>query len=157
MSITESGDKSKIADTQYYKRYTLLKDTPSFKSGWPIKWDGSRRRYFFSKPKTWGYNKGEPDIYLDYNGQSFTREEIESKPEWFKPEGEPTDFVPPFPKRGDLDEYVHLTFETRLVDDVDICRALNDLFDDKEFQESLYDWVKYKYEQFHVEEELPHA
>lgn len=138
---------------QYFKRYELLKDTPSFKAGWPIRWDGSRRKYYFVKPSTWGYNKGEPDIYLDYDGQSYSIEEIEQKTEWFKPVGEPTEYVPAFPSRSEVEEYVNLAFETRFSNDDDTCRAMNDLFNDKDFQESLYDWTKYKYEQFHILEE----
>lgn len=141
----------------YYSQYELLRDTPTHKAGWPLRWDGTRRKYFFPKPSTWGYNKGEPDIYKDYNGQSFTIDEVEGMPDWFKPVGEPTEYVPAFPSKEDLEEYVYLGFETRLVDDVDICRALNDLFNSKDFQEDLYLWVKLKYEQFHTQKETTHG
>lgn len=138
---------------QYFKHYELLKDTPNFKAGWPVRWDGSRRKYYFVRPSTWGYDKGEPDIYLDYDGQSYSLEEMEEKSEWFKPTGEPTEYVPAFPSRTGIEEYVYLSFETRLSDQDDTCRAMNELFNDKDFQESLYDWTKYKYEQFHVLEQ----
>jgi len=137
----------------YYKEYSLLKDTPTKEKGWPLRWDGTRRKYYYPKPSTWGQDKGKPDMYLDYDGESFTIEQVEASSDWFKPKGEPTEYVPAFPSEKDIDEYVNLNFETNLVDSVDVCRAMNDLFRDKEFQKELYYYVKYKYEKKHNIEE----
>lgn len=136
---------------KYHKRYELLKDTPIYPAGWPLQWDGTRRKYYFKKvsSRSFDFDDGEPDIYSDYNGQCFTLEQIEAKPEWFKPVGEADDYTPSFPTKGAISEFVDLNFETRLVDDVDVCRSLNDLFRLKSFQDELYDFVKLKYEQLH--------
>jgi hypothetical protein len=137
----------------YYRTYELLKDTPTHKAGWPLRWDGTRRKYYFPKASTFKFDFGTPEPWLDYNGQSFERDEVESKPDWFKPEGKPTAFVPAFPSESKIEEYVYLNFETRLSDDVDVCRALSDLFNDKTFQKEMYHYVKYKYQNFHLEAE----
>lgn len=134
---------------KYYYQYKLLKDTPSFGAGWPLKWDGTRRKYYFPKVSSWGFDKGEPDISLDYNGQSFSLEEVENKPDWFEPIGKPKRYIPAFPSPTALEEYVYLRFENRLVDGVDECRALSDLWNDDNFQKNLYKFVKTEYEKLH--------
>lgn len=129
----------------YYRDYKLLKDTPNYPKDWPLQWDGIRRKYFFKNVSKWEYELGKPDYTLDYKGQSFTLEEIENKSDWFKPVGKANQFIPKFPTPKDLEEYVHLNFENRLVDDVDECRALTDLWEDKQFQTNLYEFVKSEY------------
>lgn len=138
---------------QYHKHYKLAKELPGYPVGWPVRWDGNRRRYFLVKPNQYTKHKMEPGFGLEYNRDSYMIEDIESQPEWFTPEGKPTDYVPPFPSESELDEYVDLYFQTKLVDDVDVCRAMNELFNDKHFQKELYMYVKLKYEQFHLEVE----
>lgn len=133
----------------YYREYRLLKDTPDYKAGWPLKWDGIRRKYYFSKVCNWGHNRGQPDYELDYGGQSFTLEKVESMPDWFKPTGQPAPFIPLFPSRDKISEYVGLNFENHLVDDVDICRALTDVWEDRQFRVNLYEFVKGEYERVH--------
>ena len=133
----------------YYVNYKLLKDTPDHKQGWPIKWDGTRRKYFFNKVSTWSNDAGKPDYCLDYNGQSFTIDEIESKTEWFEPTGASRQFIPEFPSRTKLSEFVNLNFENRLVDDVDEARALSDVWVDKQFNDNLYNFVKSEYNRVH--------
>lgn len=39
--------------------------------------------------------------------------------------------------------------ETRLVNDVDECRAMNKLFDTEQFQDKLYDFVKKEYDEYY--------
>ncbi|WP_241473794.1 hypothetical protein [Mycolicibacterium neoaurum] len=133
----------------FHKRYELLRETPTHKAGWPLRWDGKRRKYFYPKVSTWSSDKGGPDIYLDSNGPAYTIEEVESKPDWFKPSDEAVPYVPAFPSKDDLEEFVYLSFETRLVDDVDECRALSDLFRSDEFRGNLYDFVRDEYNRHH--------
>lgn len=133
---------------KYYREYTLTKDTPKHKKGWPLKWSGGRNRYYFAKASTWDWEKGKPDIYLDYNGESYSIEEVQSS-DWFKPVGRALPFIPKFPSKNALSEFVSLDFEIHLVDDVDECRAMNQLFDSKKFQDELYEFVKDKYNEFH--------
>lgn len=130
---------------KFAHNYILNKDLPKYKKGWPFRWSGNQNRFYPAKASDWGYNKGQPDIYLDYEHQGYTIDEIQDK-DWFIPNGELVDFIPPFPEKNKIGEYVYLTFETRLVNDVDECRAMNGLFDDKSFQDRLYDFVKKEYD-----------
>ena len=139
----ENKQKVKFSHT-----YELLKDTPKYKKGWKLRWSGGNEKFYFYKKSTWGYNKGEPDIYLDLESTGFTLEEIQDT-EWFKPTGELVDYIPSFPNKKDLKEYMYLLPETRLVDDVDICRAINRMLNNTKFQDQLYEFYKQKYEEFY--------
>lgn len=133
---------------KFAHRYKLLKNTPTYKAGWELGWDGGSEKFYFYKPSTWSYNKGEPDIYLDLNGARFTVDEIKNI-EWFEPIGEEVDFIPKFPTQKKLEEYFYMFGETRLVSDVDLCRAIDKLLDDKGFQKKLYEFYKREYNQFY--------
>lgn len=132
----------------FHHQYSLKKDMPTYKKGWPLKWRGNEQRFYFALPSSWGYNKGEPDIYDDMEGPSFTVEQIRDE-EWFEPVGKAVPFIPPFPTEANLSEYIHLEPETRLVDDVDVCRAINGLLNDKNFQQKLYEFYKKEYNRFY--------
>lgn len=134
---------------KFAHNYKLKKDMPKYKVGWPLRWNGNDEKFYFAKASTWGYNKGEPDIYLDRESGGFTLEEIKNT-EWFEPDGKEKDFIPKFPSKKNLEEFVYLDFETRLVNDVDECRAMNKLFNSKKFQDELYEFVKEKYNDFHA-------
>ncbi len=133
---------------KFSHNYVLAKDTPTHKRGWPLRWHGGQRKFYFSTVSTWGYNKGEPDIYLDMEGASYTVEQILNT-EWFTSNGGETDFIPAFPSEKKLEEYMYLLPELRLVEDVDECRAIADLFKSNGFTNRLYDFYKKEYEHFH--------
>ena len=130
---------------KFAHKYKLKKDLPNYKEGWVFRWSGSRMKFYPCKSSTFGYNKGEPDIYLDYEHQGYTVEEIQNE-EWFTPDSQLVDFIPAFPSKNDIGDFVHLHLETRLVDDVDECRAMNNLFDEDLFKDNLYNFVKSEYE-----------
>lgn len=130
---------------KFAHNYKLNKDLPKYKKGWEFRWSGSHQKFYPATVSTWGYNKGEPDIYLDYEHQGYTVDEVQDK-EWFSPDGKLVDFIPPFPTIHKIKDFVYLSFETRLVDDVDECRAMNKLFDEDSFKENLYNFVKKEYD-----------
>lgn len=122
----------------------LKKDLPDYKKGWPFDWSGSRQRYFPRNVSTWGYNEGQPDISHDYDHQGFTLEQGQDE-EWFE-QGELTDFYPKFPSKEEINEYVYLEPETRLVDDVDFCRCFNQMINEGSFKDRLYKFYKEEYQ-----------
>lgn len=125
---------------KFAHRYKLLKDIPGYEAGRVVEWSGCHgQRFYFRKPDS---------IYLDLEGPKFTVEQVQGK-EWFAPEGKLVDFIPAFPSRRRLDEYVDLMPSCRLVDDVDQCRAINVLLNDANFQKRLYQFYKGQYEAFH--------
>ena len=99
---------------KFAHRYKLKKDMPTYKAGWPLGWSGNDEKFYFYKPSNWEWEKGKPDIYFDRESGGFTIEEIKNL-EWFEPEGKEEDFIPKFPSKKDIEEYVYLDFETRLV------------------------------------------
>lgn len=130
---------------KYAQEYKINKDLPTVKKGWVFGWSGIRRNFYPHKAD----DKNKPEYDLDFKGISFSFDEVVNNSEWFTPITPLKDFIPPFPEPRDLSEFVNLDFETKLVDDVDECRALNDLFDNKEFQDNLYKFVKKEYNRFH--------
>lgn len=132
----------------FHHQYKLKKDTPIYKAGWPLRWSGSKRRFYFLLPSTWKHDDGKPGIYSDFEGQSFTVEQVQDR-EWFEPVGPEVLFIPAFPSENKLEEYVDLLPTTRMVDDVDECRAINMLLEDKGFQKRLYVFYKEQYKAFH--------
>lgn len=133
---------------KYYKKYKLLKDTIDYKTGWLFSWEGTRRLYYPHQEAGFLYEgKHICNPYSsDFDKIGYPMEYIESHPEWFKSLGKQINFYPTFPSRNKIGDYLHLSFEIRLMDSVDECRAMNELFDDKKFQDELYDFVKEKYE-----------
>ncbi len=133
---------------QFSHQYTLLKDTPKYKAGWKLGWSGNKERFYFYKKSNWGYDKGEPNIYLDYEDASFTIEEIQDK-SWFEPKGKLYDYVPSFPTRQRIEDFMYLVPELRLVADVDESRTIGKMLDDKDFQNRLYEFYKKEYNNFY--------
>lgn len=128
--------------------YVLLRDIPTHPAGRKLRWHGANQRFYFYKISTWGFNKGEEDIHSDFEGPSYTVEQIQDA-SWFKPTGEIVPFIPPFPSQKDIDHYVPLTPECRLVDDVDVCRAFNALLSNPPFETTLYEFYREQYNHFH--------
>lgn len=126
--------------------YKLKKDTPKYKKGWELKWDGEM--FYFREVSRYGFDKGKPGIYLDRKTSGYTLEEIQNT-DWFEPVGELVDFIPKFPSKKNIEEFVYLNFETRLVDTVDECRTMNNLFKTKKFQDDLYKFIKEQYNTFY--------
>jgi len=132
----------------FYHQYKYKKDTPEYKTGWKIKWCGSDERYYPYKPSKWKYDNGKESIYLDKKHKGYSVDDIKDS-EWFEPIGTPKSFIPSFPSKRKIDEYVYLDFETRLISDVDECRALDNLFASKKFQNNLYNFVRDEYNNFY--------
>ena len=131
-------------------RYKLLKDTPTHKTGRTIGWSGNEGKFYFYAISEWKHDNGAEGIYLEMDGPSFSLEKAKDT-EWFTPVGKEVPFIPQFPSKGKISEYVELDFDCRLVNDVDECRALNGLFETKQFKERLYDFVKKEYqEHYHL-------
>lgn len=128
--------------------YKLLKDIPGYSAGRTISWDGNRQHFFFRKLSEWKHDNGAEGIYSDYDGPKFTVEQAQDAT-WFEPIGSLVDFIPTFPTRTRLDDFIYLTPECRLVNDVDECRAINAMLDDKGFQQRLYEFYKEQYNDFH--------
>lgn len=129
--------------------YKLKQDLPTYKKGWTLRWSGNDEKFYPNKARihTWE-DKTKPDIYLDREHQGYSLEQIKNTT-WFEPAEKETDFIPKFPTENKIKDFVYLEFETRLVDDVDECRALNRLFSSKEFKSDLYNFIKDKYNIFH--------
>lgn len=133
---------------KFAHRYKLLKDIPGYAAGRTIAWHGGIGRFFFRAISEWKHDNGAEGIYLDYEGPKFTVEQAQD-PAWFEPLSALVDFIPAFPSRENLSEFVDLTPECRLVDDVDECRAIRALLNDDKFQQRLYEFYKAQYEDFH--------
>lgn len=129
--------------------YILARDLPTYKKGWPFKWNGNSKKFYPNKVSTWSYAKGKPDYTIDMDHQGYTLEQIKNT-EWFKPNSPEVDYIPAFPSIKKIDEFVTLPAETRLVNEVDFIRAFNDLLNDEIFQKELYEFYKKKYNQFHI-------
>jgi hypothetical protein len=122
---------------KYYRQYKLKKELPDYPVGWLFSWCGNRQQYIPHKVD-----------WRTYESKTrFTKDEIESKHDWFEPVGTAKDFYPQFPSQRKLDEFVYLEAETRLVDDVDFCRAFNELQKDNGFVKRRYEFYKTEYEQ----------
>jgi hypothetical protein len=134
--------------TKFAHMYRLTTDLPGYKAGRRVRWDGGRQRFYFYKLTEKGYDKGEESIYADFEGMSFTLEQVQEDG-WFKTEGELRDFIPAFPARAALTEFVDLVPDCRLVDDVDECRAINGLLASDAFQERLYGFFRKEYNEFY--------
>jgi hypothetical protein len=133
---------------KFTHRYKLLKDTPKYKAGWELGWSGNDGKFYFYKVSEWKHDNGKRSIYLDYDSKGFSVEEIKDT-EWFKPIGKEVDFIPRFPSRARIEEYIDLMPSCRLVNNVDECRAINLMLDNKEFQNRLYDFYNEQYNAFH--------
>jgi hypothetical protein len=133
---------------KFAHRYELLKDIPGYAAGRTIVWHGSDQRFFFRAISTWKHDNGAEGIYLDREGPKFTVEQAQDA-QWFEPLSELVDFIPAFPSRENLHEFVDLVPDCRLVDDVDECRAINVMLRDEGFQTRLYKFYKAQYEHFH--------
>jgi hypothetical protein len=134
---------------KFAHNYKLNKDLPKYKKGWTVGWDGNKQKFFPHKVRHHDWeDKSKPDIYLDYNHEGYSVEEVSDKV-WFTPAGKLVDFIPQFPTMKRLEDFMYLSFETRLVNDVDECRALNDLFNDPKFKDNLYSFIKGEYERKH--------
>jgi len=133
---------------KFHHKYKLKKDTPKYKKGWPLSWCGGAEKFYFCKVSPWKHDKGKPDIYLDLEHHGYTVEEIKNT-EWFSPVGKECDFIPPFPSKGAIEEFTNLDFEMHLVQDVDECRAMSNLFEREAFKDKLYEFVKNEYNKYY--------
>lgn len=137
---------------KFAHRYILRKSIPGYNVGREVTWHGTNQRFYFRKVD-------ERDTELvryayDFEGPKFTVEQVQDE-SWFVPNSEIVDFIPAFPSRNDLEEYIFLTPECRLVDDVDICRAINTMLGSEKFQQALYEFYKQQYNAFHGLEQHP--
>lgn len=132
----------------FYHQYKLAKDIPQYPKDWPLRWRGEAKCYYLAAKSTYGYNKNEPDIYADYN-QKFYRSDVEDNLEWFTPVGDPSPWIPDFPNLNEIEHHCRLMPETNQTQSVDISRALNDLFESKNFYSNLHKFIESEYNQFH--------
>lgn len=129
---------------KFAHRYKLLKPFPGHAVGDEITWDGNSQRFYFWKPRKIELSLSK----IDFDGMKFTVEQAQDR-KWFKPLGESRDFIPAFPSKTKIEEFVCLIPDCRLVNNVDECRAINSMLEDREFQSHLYDFYKSEYEAFH--------
>lgn len=133
---------------KFAHRYKLLKDLPGYTAGRTVAWDGNAQRFRFKELSKWKGDNGAEGIDLDYDGPKFTVEQV-SDAAWFEPLGDLVDFIPAFPDSKALEEFIYLVPDCRLVNDVDVCRAINTMLYDKGFQKRLYEFYKTEYNAFH--------
>ncbi len=129
--------------------YKLNKDLPKYKAGWTLGWNGNTEKFYPHAIRKFDWeDKSKPDYCLDLEHQGYSLQEIKNE-DWFSPVGKEKDFIPKFPARNKIEEFIYLDLETRLVDDIDEARALNRLFESKDFKTDLYNFIKIKYNKFH--------
>jgi len=124
----------------------LRQDTPTHKLGTIFKWSARDRKFYPLQVPTSPYSLEQ----LEYASTAYSLDQVRETT-WFQPVGDEYDYIPVFPAEKELPEYLHISPETRLVDDVDICRALNDLFEDQTFQHNLYEFYREEYNRFYSE------
>lgn len=135
---------------KFAHRYILRKPIPGYNVGREVTWHGANQRFYFRTVDA----KGNERMHIDFEGPKFTVEQVQDS-EWFAPNSDLVDFIPAFPSRKDLDEYVYLTPDCRLVDDVDVCRAINTMLGSEKFQAALYEFYREQYNAFHGLEQHP--
>lgn len=129
---------------KFAHRYKLLKPFPGHDVGDEISWHGADQRFYF-----WQIRRSNLELSRrDFDGARFTVDQVQDA-EWFKPLDTLREFIPAFPSRKKLEDYVDLSPQCRLVDDVDECRAINALINDPGFQGRLYDFYREQYNEFH--------
>lgn len=108
----------------YYPRYRLLKDTPLTKAGaeFFIRWTGAGDFY------TTGYEMIE----------TFTRDQVESMPEWFEPLDEPQPFYLQFPENSEKLARFYNFGDVHLTDSDRTCRIIRAVLNSKEY--AMREW-----------------
>lgn len=129
---------------KFAHRYKLLKAMPGHNAGEEVCWRGGTQRFYFSQKREHEHDLRRDDM----DGLKFTVDQIQDA-DWFAPTGELVDFIPPFPSRTKIEEFIYLIPDCRLVDDVDECRVINQMLSNKSFQRCLYEFYKKEYEAFH--------
>ena len=125
----------------FYRSYRLKKDLPELSSGAELKWNCWKEHY--SDIGDWvGLNQPKEKVI-------FTKEIIDSKPEWFEPIGKAGEYYPKFPTQKDFfdesDGHCYLG-ETRHNNMCRICQLLNKLESDKELKKAVYEVYKKLYD-----------
>jgi hypothetical protein len=126
-------------------KYKLKKAIPNHAAGSVLRWDGIDGFFYFDKPKSDPMRLNEPDRDAPRYSVNVVQD-----PTWFAPIGELRPFIPAFPSEKRINEYVDLTADCRMVNTIDVCRAINALIEDKGFQHRLYEFYKQQYESFHA-------
>jgi len=125
----------------FYREYELTKDLPELPSGSLIKWDRWKEMYT-DTGETFGLS--EPEVKLKYS-----KDFVDSKPEWFVPVGKPSEFYPKFPSQSeffdDSDGHCYLG-ETRHNDMCRTCQLINKIDGTEELKKAVYEVYKKKYE-----------
>ena len=117
----------------FYNRYVVIKDTPYTDSGTIIKWDLWRDNYT-TNLRVSGF---------DENAEVFTKEFVESKPEWFEPIGSPRNFYDVFP--DDIDEHYYFG-ELKHNKMCSFCTVAQSVIESKEYQSKVTAIFKNLYE-----------
>jgi hypothetical protein len=126
--------------------YRLKKDLPNYPKGWEFQWNGERELFYPRKKDE--YNKNESSIYLDYKAAAYNIDQIKNT-EWFEPVSKEVDFIPQFPSKDKIEDYVDLMPSLLLVKCVDQSRTLSKLFESKGFEDKLYEFLKESYNKFY--------
>jgi len=136
VKIIKTMKKEKI-----YKQYKLLKDTPKNKAGKFVYFNVINNSENSSCDMCFCFHV---DIYPDYKGEKFAIKEVQNT-EWFEPIGKPFDLIPKFPNIKEIEEYMYLLGETRLVNSVDFVRAVETIFYSEKFKKAVYELLKTEY------------
>ena len=116
----------------FYRKYRLLKDTPSTEEGTHLVWD-IWREFYTSKWQSSG---------IDYTEEIFTKNKVENSPEWFAPYGKPEPFYDKFP--DDLSEHFYFG-ELRHNKMCRFCTVAQSVIDSGEFKDGVTEVFKKLY------------
>ena len=133
-----------MTKNKYYKEYELLKDIPKSPKGRPLRWCGDSKKYYFAK---WDAIQKDWDVlYEDREDGSYTREEVESMKDFFKPKGEKYNYKPRFVENvEELKEYYYLGVMTTDGSD-DFRRCLSEIVESADFENQIFKLIKKLYE-----------
>jgi len=127
-----------VSQNMFFKTYKLLKDTPETPTGTLLKWDLWREIYSTDLQVS-GISKTE---------ETFTRQQVEEKREWFEPLGEAVPFFASFPEN--FDEHFYFG-ELRHNQMCRFCTVAHDILSSKEYRKQVTIIFKSLYEKRIVE------
>ena len=136
----------------YNDEYVLLMDLPTGeKKGDHFFFCNNGSEVFYQVGKTmygeYGFKPtiGEDKWYRDQDDKKTKISIDEMTSNFFEPIGESLPLYPPFPDKEDFKEYYYLLGESRLVDSVDVVRAVNEIFYSDEYYDACYELLKNMY------------
>lgn len=134
---------------KYNTVYRLKKDIPQSKAGRLLRHDvrDGEIKYHFVREyceEDIKWNNSQDYGYEPFGDIRFSLEEIKNE-DFFEPIGDWKSLYPKFPSEKEIDEFLYLIGDTRLVDSVDFIRAVNPILESKEYRTEVYNLLKNKY------------